>query len=152
MIVSARWDAKTLSRANVKRERRKEGRKEKKRKGKKKRKGRNNTTFLRRRGFSSRRVNDQPVVETNNDIMVIRGSTFSSSWRIPSLSVPSLDPLLPLQGNKVAPVFKTKPPFLAWKIRERCTFVAGRFENFDNTWHTPVYGSRTRGMISLLAA
>lgn len=120
MIVSARWDAKTLSRANVKRERRKEGRKEKKRKGKKKRKGRKNTTFLRRRGFSSRRVNDQPVVETNNDIMVIRGSTFSSSWRIPSLSVPSLDPLLPLQGNKVAPVFKTKLlPFLPWKIRER---------------------------------
>lgn len=104
---------------NVERERKKEGRKEKKRKGKKKRKGRKNTTFLRRRGFSSRRVNDQPVVETNNDIMVIQGSTFSSSRRIPSLSVPSLDPLLPLQGNKVAPVFKTKPPFLPWKIRER---------------------------------
>ena len=67
------------------RERKKRKRK-KKRKGKKKKKGRKNTTFLRRRGFSSRRVNDQPVVETNNDIMVIQGSTFSSSWRIPSLS------------------------------------------------------------------
>lgn len=99
------------------RERKKGRRKEKKRKGKKKKKGRKNTTFLRRRGFSSRRVNDQPVVETNNDIMVIQGSTFSSSWRIPSLSVPSLDPLY--RETKLLQFLKPNFPFCRGKsVRE----------------------------------